>query len=399
MGLCNSKRAIFCFGVLCLLASPAWSEDALDHWYFRDTRQLSRVRFVGGMFIGLGANGQLATSEDGKNWILRNTGTTASLRGVAYGKVSATPPLFLDRLFVAVGGGATILKSYDGTNWTQVVTTNTCDLNDVAASSWPATFVAVATRKREQEPDVLRSLDGVAWTPVNFCNMYETQTRCIAASGGAFVAGSTHGCEPFFALWRSSNGTTWRNVSNPYQFVSGIVYGGERFLLVGWENEPMMSTDLGLSWFYVGWNFSPPYDAGNDVAYGNGTFVIARYWRRDGLLTTTDCQTWNKRPVLAGLSMSSVAFGNGTFVAVGSDGIYQSEPVATPILSARRPANSNAIELSISGEMGRRYHLQTSTLSSAWSDYRIYTNASGTTTLVDPIAPSAASLFYRVISP
>ncbi|HEY9174337.1 MAG TPA: hypothetical protein VI136_18800 [Verrucomicrobiae bacterium] len=381
------------------------AEDALDHWYFRDSLQLDRVQFVGGIFIGLGANGRLATSVDGRTWVLRNTGTTARLSGVAYGTVLAGPGS-PGNLFIAVGSDATILSSPDGTNWTKVVTTNTCSLNDVA---WNGTrFVAAATRCNTSQPNALWSYDGVNWQPTTFpggTSSYDCYAASrIVAVGTAFIVATGPCCA--YDIWRiSASFTSWTKVGFSEQVVAGLVNSGDRLLLVGWGGWPMSSTNLGTSWFAVGdTNVCSPSPgqfcmAGGDVAYGNATFVIARSWIRDGLLTTTDCSTWKMRPALKGFSVNSVAFGNGTFVAVGEEGIFQSEAVAAPILSASRVAESNALQLVISGEVGRSYRLQTSALSTAWSDRWVYTNNSGSVVFIDPITPEASRLFYRVVSP
>ncbi len=406
MELYNSRRAIF-LGTLFLLTLTARAEDALDHWYWRSSLPLNRVRFVGGMFIGVGGNGTLATSVDGKTWASRNTGVSATLSGVAYGNILPTPPLFLDKLFVAVGSGATILSSPDGTNWTSVVTTNTCDLSDVAWNG--TTFAAVATRAQTNQPNLLYSTDGTTWSKAIFStgtpeygSPYYGDT--IVAANGTFIASA--GLQFAHDIWRSSSGSSWKNVGFSDQVVGGIAYGNSRFLLVGWEGYPHASTNQGTSWFAVGLGNTNICNttqglcmAGGDIAFGNGTFVIARSFLRHGLLTTIDCESWTRRSVFSGMNMSSVAFGNGSFVAVGPDGIYQSEPVATPVLSVSQAAVSDTIQLLISGEVGRSYRLQTSTLSSTWADRWLFTNTTGSVTFVDPITPESSQLFYRVVSP
>lgn len=384
-------------------------KDALERWFFRDSLQLRRVRFVGGKFVAVGDNGSLATSVDGATWTSQNTGTAAHLGGVAYGDIwSPFPVPFAGKAYIVVGSAGTILYSTNGANWTQVATTHTCNLNDVAWNG--SRFAAVATRSSASQPNVLVSFDGFDWEPTTFPTgtpQYGAYTAStITTVGSRFVTAG--GQEWPYDIWRNVGAYSWTNAGSAGQFVSGIAPGGDRLLMVGWEGWPKASTNQGTSWFTVGdTNVCAPGPNspfsfcmnGADVAYGNGTFVIARGFLADGLLTTTDHQTWNKRPVFLGRSIYSVAFGNGTFVALGSDGIFQSETVTTPVITASRDPNSNALQLSISGEIGRQYRLQTSSLASVWADRLTYTNASGNVIVVDPIRPETSRLFYRVVSP
>src|SRR5581483_3774613 len=109
---------------------PAVAHDFLDRWYYRDTNQVDRIRFCGGLFIGLGAKGLLLTSPDGITWTRQITGTTAQLNGAACGRVMSLPPNPPVLQYVVVGAAGTILTSTDGTNWIQQAVT-TQDLNDV----------------------------------------------------------------------------------------------------------------------------------------------------------------------------------------------------------------------------------------------------------------------------
>lgn len=196
--------------------------------------------------------------------------------------------------------------------------------------------------------------------------------------------------------------------------VNGIAIGNGRAVVIGWEGWPRVSSNLGLTW-----NFSPsevitPGVAehpgytlpmvGSDITFGNGTFLVARGFLGNGFLTTADGVTWVSRDLFLRAGIESVAYGNGTFVALCTGGayppgIYQSMPTSIPCLTAQLMSNSNTVVLNLSGEVGRRYRLQTSSDFQTWTDLRTYTNDTPTIQLVDPDPPEAAMRFYRAVSP
>jgi hypothetical protein len=403
------KKAILVLSILAgfLSLNPASAQDALDHWYLRDNAaHLGKVKFLGGMFVAVGGSGALMTSVDGKTWIARNSGTTADLRGVAYGFFSAPP-----NLFMAVGTAGTVITSPDGTNWTQVTTPYTCDFNDVANSG--GKFVIATTRALTNQPNIVVSTDGTTWSGIKYRAIGAPPngspdfgsyfTGAILSSPGGFIA--TGGLEFADDVWKSSTGTSWTYVTNSDQVVGGIAYGNGTYIMVGWEGFPFVSTNLGNSWFWtsrsnlsVAYNGSLPM-VGNDITFGNGTFLAASGFMKNGLLTTTNGVTWKRRSAMTNLDIDSAAFGKSTFVGVGPDGIYQSEPVATPVITPLSLSSSNGVDLVISGEIGRAYRLQTTTDFITWSDRWSFTNTSPSIEFTEPANTNLQNLFYRVVSP
>jgi len=220
----------------------------------------------------------------------------------------------------------------------------------------------------------------------------------LIAAGSASLAGD---------IWRSwDGGYTWEKVGFSNQIVSDISYGNSRYVMVGVTGYPLFSTNYGDSWsFSTDTNICNCHGAccyaGEDIAFGLSIFVVARNGQAypvNGLLTTGDGVTWTNRIALAGLPLSTIAFGNDTFVVAGRSGIYRSE-ISAPILTARLLSSSNAVDLLISGEFGRSYRLQTSTNFSSWDDVMSFTNQGPPYEFVDPIQPNFSARFYRVFSP
>ncbi len=407
------------FSIVCILllfvgypmrgfsVGPDQPKDAIDQWHFRNATALNKVRFVGGRFIGLGANGTLLTSADGTTWTPRATGTTASLTGAAYGAVLGFP----NGLFVAVGSGA-VLTSVDSTNWTLTAALGQ-QLNDVA---WKQDrFVITASADSFSQYNAFYSMNGTSWTGRTFTNapFYPIHSLAIATSGDFstdyFVTGlGSLGTE----LWRSIDGITWTRAVGGGSTVHGIARGNNRMFTVGYEGWPRMSTQplLSRSWtssqssaIYSGPN-PQPLSVGIDIAYGNGLFLVARGPDTNNFLTTTDGSDWARRTALAGAKIDSFAYGNGTFVAACSGGtlpvgIYQSTPVATPFISLSAQTNAASLSMNISGEVGRAYRLQTSEDLQTWVDLSNYTSTSPVQPMSVPRNPGTNHLFYQVVSP
>jgi hypothetical protein len=395
---------------------PAQPQDALDRWYYRDTNVLTKVRFVGGLFIGVGTNGNLVTSPDGTTWTKRSTGTSANLTGAAFA------PLFSinSGVFVVVGSGATILTSNDGTNWTQQITTNNCDLTDVAWNS--PNFAAGTIRNTDNQPHLLISRNGAAWHSVTLPSTNVSQVSqlpyyvdTVAAGQGTLVV--TGGPEFADDIWTSTDALHWQYTGNSDAFSGSATYGNGTFIIVGFEGWPRISTNLGMSWFLsADTNIDNPSGGnlpmvGGDITFGNGTFLIARSFLENGLLLTTNGTSWQRRSTFTNTDLQSVAFGNGTFVAAGQGGryppgsagypagIYQSASVATPFITATFLPGSNSIDLRISCEIGQGYRVQTSPDLVNWSNHLSFTSSSPFYEFADPVNPATPSLFYRVVSP
>ncbi|MDB6108988.1 MAG: hypothetical protein JWR69_738 [Pedosphaera sp.] len=403
-------KALVLVAMTLLSIGLAEAQEALDHWHLRNATPLTRVRFTGGLFIGLGSNGKIMTSPDGANWTARSSGTAATLRGVAF-RTGLTSPNIVPP-FVIVGSSG-VLTSTNGTDW--ALGANLGDLNDVVWNG--SKFVTVATRSSVSGGNSFTSSDGTNWMTGTFPltggqagppdgSQGAYYTGPVAAGGGWLITAG--GTQFGWDILRSFDGLNWQYVGFSDQVATGIVYGNKTFTLVGWEGWPRVTTNsLATNWVSVVDTNNVvvlppgglPIMVGSDICFGNGTFLVARSYLTNGILTTTNGFAWKKRPALAGVSMESFAFGKGTFVGVGRSGTYQSDPVAPAVMVASRNSASNAMDLLISGEVGRAYRLQTSATLSAWSDSLSFTNTLPTMEFLDPVDPNAAQLFYRVVSP
>jgi hypothetical protein len=379
--------------------------DALDQWFHRDSTALTRVRFQGDRFIAMGQNGELKTSPDGVTWTARSTGTTNELRGVVYG----------DGLFVVVGANGTVLTSTDGTNWA-LQPALPQDLNDVAwrgsqIPDIPGLFVATASASSFSQPNVFTSGNATNWAGVVFTNKFgwegayfTTAIICIDNSWFITAGGPLLGCD----IWWSTGGD-WLKMTNSSGMANGFSYGNDITLMIGWDALPRVSNFFGWEWLVMPIDLPGEHEldrllVGNDITFGNGMFAVARDFRMDGLIMTTNALSWSRRSALAGGRIASIAYGKDSFVAVCSAGniplgIYQSADVSVPFLSLDTNAVPGSIAMRISGKIGAQYRLQTSSNFVNWIDQPSFILQSPSIKVTENVSSNPHPLFYRLVKP
>ena len=159
------------------------------------------------------------------------------------------------------------------------------------------------------------STDGVNWTDNS--SSERNTLRSVAYGNGKFVAVGQH-CGAV-----STNGIDWTEGRMFPEDPSGgdfykVVFANDVFVAVGNNGICALSTD-GVSWtrgvtmrtdaFLINYAY--------DVAYGNGIFVAVT--NRDAVFTSTNGLNWI--PQLAPLGKArGITYANGVFVAVGQEG-------------------------------------------------------------------------------
>ncbi len=408
---------------LLFIALNAGADDALNHWFYRNSTPVNRVRFVGGLFLAVGNSGVLLTSPNGSNWTSRVTGTTANLYGAAAMQLGAVTN------YVVVGDGGTILTSTNAINWTLQYLA-AYSLNDIIdAGDYEFVTAATAGNAPLIYYSTLYSINNTPtqWTNSSFAGggndqgggPYTASTVCFDGDDFTLVTADGGGASFAYDIWTSFDlGETWTKTGFSDQQVTGIAYGNGTIVIVGFEGWPRESTNGGSDWFVVqSTNLDPYYYAGgglpmigNDIVFGNGRFVVAdaNSYSTDLLVSTNGLDWKGITPTRPNMNARSITFGKGTYVAANwvSDnsgtippGIYQSMPVSTPFIAASQLTNTNAMDLVISGLIGQKYRLQTSPDLSSWSNLWIYTNTGPTMEYVDPVSLSVGQRFYRVVSP
>lgn len=323
-----------------------------------NTGTLYGIVFANNLFVAVGSPGVILTSQDGISWSKKSLGTGQLLKSVAYG--SGT--------FVIVGSAGALLTSTDGQNWTQQP--NGLDnLNDVAYLNYM--FVAVGSNgviKISQDNGtnwsvrssgtnnelravkgglngsavivgdkgtILYSNTGIFWTYT------PNQDKTLSLSGldcnpsnGRFVAV----CSNKSVALVSPDGSNWGDAPKPTGsawYFNCVRFLQNSFLAIGGKGTFRSSYNNGYSWSSTTTNFRTMQLNGS--AYGNGTFIAVGSAPLDngttGLgntnlaIASTDGVNYTVGQTIklvgGGKSIHDVAFGNNLFVAVGSDALIQ----------------------------------------------------------------------------
>ena len=119
-----------------------------------------------------------------------------------------------------------------------------------------------------------------------------------------------------------NNGQTWTKAFCATSYPIGIVYGNNRFVVVGNSSIIYTSTD-GIHWDETVSGVTVPI---RDLVYAGGQFVAvgdldgypAHCYRDTAtILTSTDGLFWKIRPSDTTVNLKGVTYGNGRYVAVG----------------------------------------------------------------------------------
>jgi hypothetical protein len=199
-------------------------------------------------------------------------------------------------------------------------------------------------------------------------------------------------------LLTSPNGTNWTTQTvgggSSYHLYTSA-YGNGLFAAAGFPGTYIRTSTNAVNWTNQPTGFAASISG---LDFANGTFVAAA--DNGAVLTSFDGATWLQRERKAAKNLWATAYGNHTFVVVGDNGtILQSDSTIPPVLAAAYRAESNSIQLSVSGEVGRSYRIQSldAVGSTNWQDLTVFTNTSPSMQILDPV--NSTQRFYRAASP
>jgi hypothetical protein len=220
--------------------------------------------------------------------------------------------------FIASCNDGVIAYSANGLSWTNAAGTTFGSndyINSIGYSG--SKYIAVGYKRNNDRKNYAYSTDGVTWT-AGSGNL--NITDCIAWGGGVWVAGS--GWINFY--YSEDDGNTWKQmyVADP----SG--------------NAGVLSGNV------------------IDIAYGNGTFAAVGTRNLGGhyfsvIVYSADGKNWTiaERTSSYWESYSSVAWGDGMFVAVGSNGMiaYSTDGVNWTAADSVFDSSANIYDVSWGG--------------------------------------------------
>ena len=203
---------------------------------------------------------------------------------------------------------------------------------------------------------------------------------------GRFWAVGTGG-----AILDSTNGVNWNYRSLGWAIsLNGITWLKDRYIAVALTGESYTSSN-GLDWAeHRGGGLRMFYDVAS-----NGRYALAAGWK--GIrYVTPDGINWSPVTLQALRDLSSVTFGNGTFVAVGSQGtILQSDPLVE-LKWQRTPVP----ELTVTGPAGLACRLESAAGQLDGTNWQTLTNltlTNGAAKWTAPM-PDGTNRFYRAVT-
>jgi hypothetical protein len=308
--------AIFLAGAITQTAAQG---DPMNSWQLRSEYNTADMAYGNGVFVGIYSGdgiyaGAFATSQDGINWTRYISPFPVSFQRIVF----ATGSFFAIGPSPTVSTNSIIITSSDGQTWTQVYET-TGAIRDGVAGNGQLVFVGdkiIAT------PTV-----GGPWREFQ---VFGLTCQGVTFGNGRFVATAT--AAPSWPsashIISSSDGWVWRYDYGPVstQGFGGIGFGTNLFVATWSTNENggcragfLTSTNL-QDWQAVTVTNRGSYLSG--LSLGRATFGGDQFVGVFGpwAYSSTNGINWVLRPLRA----SGIAFGQGTFVAGGSSGIWQS---------------------------------------------------------------------------
>lgn len=306
------------------------------------TQELITVRFVNNQYIAVGTLGALVTSPDGVTWTLRTTPTQSNLWSVDYGAgryvvtgqsgnngrniltstdgvtwtTSITGPYQGTHLLgvatnntttVAVGNGGAITSSSDLATWTQRSSGTTGNLSDITYAG--GKFVAISSSNGA----VTTSTDGATWTVQTTTGLTNTVLQGITydtATSNYVIVGNGGG------IWTSPDATTWTVRTSPTTAnLRKVTAANGKLVAVSQSGEVIVTTNATTTWT------RPLAGTGRafaDVAFGNNTWVAVG---TGTVYTSSDAATWNDA-TFASVNFVAVKFIQGNFIALANNHTY-----------------------------------------------------------------------------
>ncbi|MBN2493633.1 MAG: hypothetical protein JXR96_03490, partial [Deltaproteobacteria bacterium] len=283
------------------------------------------VAYANGLYVVVGSDGIVLTSEDTTSWDSIDPVTPLRFRSITHAFGS----------FYAVGDRGMMISSPDGRNWSIIPAGIEGDFFSITFNNTDRLVAVGMGRDGSTGPFfafVVVSDDGETWAEQQLPEL-ATGLRGITYGNGLYVAVGydDEGVRNDPVIGTSQNGLDWDKQTPIVQGGAGaledVAYGGGKYVIVGAMGEKILVSQDALSW--------------QDVVIGN----LASIWRgvtyveggpgEDGLfviagpriLSSPDGENWTlRRDTESQDSLSfGIGYGDGRIVAVGYGGWFEHE--------------------------------------------------------------------------
>lgn len=255
------------------------------------------------VFVAVGDQGSVLSSEDGATWAVRTSGTTLALNDVAFGG---------DR-YVAVGQAGKILVSDDGREWDSASSPSSRDLNSVV---WHIDRFYAVGGDYSAGAETLVSFDGTSWTRPEITQPKHLLTDIASDGVNLVTIGSYTSDLQSFGLFAWAEGSGWlQRIDGASAAVryDVLASGIPNFVMIN-LGAAASSTDT------ITWNATPVFNGGImlDLAYTSvGWLAVGD----NGLiLGSPDALAWTPHPTGLPVALRGVTSDGARHIAVGSGG-------------------------------------------------------------------------------
>ncbi len=277
-----------------------------DQWRWRNplplTYTMNDVRYIEGEFIAVGDGGTLARSPDGKYWKTESFQMMQYMDQVAYGAGT----------YVIGGRLGEVLRSTDGHTWTKHNTGQSSTISELEYHA--GQFIA-----RTSYGYVLTSTDGTSWSIPNQIN-FNGFSEIILHGGQVFALKSN-------TLYSSSDGVNWSSHSPGFSIDRLYSFDGKLF---AWDDDYYPNANLYTSTDGISWSGPTALDDdwighSEDMIEVDGMLYGTAYNQRVFFSEDGETRYRYQLTPYQSADLNAIAYGNGTFVIVGSDGLILSE--------------------------------------------------------------------------
>jgi hypothetical protein len=353
-----------------------------------------------GLYIAVGVNATIMTSDDGVNW---NTEAVPFTNGV-----SVTNTVFFGvggdtNLLLAVGNaGATLLStnlmiaivttnsdgslstnnvSTIGLVWNPIPPPTTNDLQGVA--SFNSQYYVSGGNGT-----ILASANGTTWTRA-------TTSTSVYLSGLAVYPGGLVAVGDQGTILTSANGVTWKSrTSGTTNWVFRVRYLDGMLIAVG-ENGTILTSTNGTTWAK---RVSGTKNWLNDITMVTNSFFIVG--DQGTILASTNAVTWTNVPTITGQSLFGAATQRGQLVVAGDSGVIlqtQVVPETTQLEFLDFEYTNNAVLFLVAATnlaVDLQFTLDSSTNLPNWSTGPLIDMISGPLLYYEPLPTNGTPLQY-----
>jgi len=267
------------------------------------SNSIQDITYGNGIYVAVGASGNISTSADGSTWVARGSGQSQAIYGVT----------FANNLFVAVGANGALVTSSNGVSWTPR-SYSSVERYLFGVCYTGTSYVAVGNNSL-----FLTSTNGTSWTRNTDGGIGGSQYdfKDIAYGDGKLVAVGSNGTNAI----STDNGSTWTLTTNDVftdvdSYLS-IIWDGRRFVTCGTGGKIAISYD-GIQWFGRTSPFGASYN-NYSISFGNGIYTVTSSIGQ--IKTSNNLADWTTQTSnLGNTTINATYYHDGKFYIGSSNG-------------------------------------------------------------------------------